>query len=129
MKDKKIKSEAKEARKTLKKQLNEKIAAQLKTVIGEFESDLKKVSKTIEKASKNLAKTLAAKISGNKPVSEAKVPAAKKAKATLTDNKIDDLPLVKPVTDAKPAAKATKVGLKDPAKKAAGAKGEAPAVK
>ena len=66
MKNKKVKSVAKDARKALKKQLNDKFTAQLKAIVSEFEPDLKSLTKAIEKASKNLAKTISAKISDKK---------------------------------------------------------------
>jgi len=76
MKNDKNKTAVKEARKALKKQLNDKLFAQIKTVVGEFESDVKKVNKVIEKAAKNLAKALVAKIDTEVPAKKVAVPQA-----------------------------------------------------
>ena len=57
---------AKKARKAYKKDLTEKIVIQLKTAVGDVGADLKKTSKAIEKAAKNLAKKLSKQTVGKK---------------------------------------------------------------
>lgn len=58
MKKAKNNSIAKKAKKALKKELSDKIAAQIKTTVGQFLPGLTKAEKSIEKAAKNLAKKL-----------------------------------------------------------------------
>jgi hypothetical protein len=124
MKNDKNKTAAKEARKTLKKQLNDKLFAQIKTVVGEFESDLKKVNKVIEKASKNLAKALVAKIDTEASPKKVTVPqalAAKDKKVTVPQALATKVAAPKVAAAKKPAATpapaAAKAATKPVAKK------------
>ncbi|QEC78295.1 hypothetical protein [Mucilaginibacter ginsenosidivorax] len=121
MKDKKVKSVAKEARKALKKQLNDKFTAQLKTIVSEFEPELKGLTKAIEKASKNLAKAISAKIGDKKDEPAAPV---KKTKEIVVEVKSPDLPIVKETTPQPPAAKVTKTTAKIAAPKSTASKKE-----
>src|SRR5258706_6540249 len=59
MKKSKTNAIAKKAKKAFKKDLSDKIAAQIKTLVNQVEPGLKKAEKSIEKAAKNLAKKLA----------------------------------------------------------------------
>ena len=126
MKNDKNKTAAKEARKTLKKQLNDKFTAQLKTIVSEFEPDLKSLTKAIEKASKNLAKTIAAKISDKK---DAPAAPAKKIKKTVVEVKAPVLPIVKEEIPQAPVTKAAKTTAKTAAVKPAINKKESTPVK
>ncbi|WDF76336.1 hypothetical protein PQ469_20825 [Mucilaginibacter sp. KACC 22773] len=114
MKDKKVKSAAKEARKALKKQLNDKFTVQLKNIVSEFEPDLKSLTKAIEKASKNLAKAIAAKISDKK---DAPAAPAKKIKGIVVEVKAPALPIVKEAAAQAPVAKVAKTATKTAAPK------------
>jgi len=126
MKDKKVKSVAKEARKVLKKQLNDKFTAQLKTIVSEFEPDLKGLTKAIEKASKNLAKSITAKISDKK---DAPAAPAKKIKGIVVEVKTPALPIVKEATAQAPVAKVAKTTAKTAAPKPVANKKEIEPVK
>lgn len=63
MKNIKDKAATKQALKTLKKQLKEKLVIQIEAIVSEFGPDVQKTKKAIDKAAKNLAKTLSAKLS------------------------------------------------------------------
>lgn len=126
MKDKKVKSVAKEARKALKKQLNDKFTTQLKTIVSEFEPDLKTLTKAIEKASKNLAKSITAKISDKK---DAPAAPAKKIKGIVVEVKTPALPIVKEATTQAPVAKVAKTTAKTAAAKPVANKKEIEPVK
>lgn len=126
MKDKKIKSVAKEARKALKKQLNDKFTAQLKTIVSEFEPELKGLTKAIEKASKNLAKAIAAKISDKKDEPAAPT---KKTKGIVVEVKEAALPIVKEAASPAPVAKVDKTATKTAAPKSPASKKESAPVK
>ena len=121
MKNNKNKTSVKEARKALKKQLNDKLFVQIKTIVSEFEADSKKVGKAIEKASKNLAKILAAKINtdGDVPAAAVKVVKDKKQNAESADKTVV-APAAKTAADKKPAvapSKTIKAASKTTAKK------------
>ena len=123
MKNNKNKTAVKEARKALKKQLNDKLFAQIKTIVSEFEADSKKVGKAIEKASKNLAKILSAKINtdGDAPAAAVKVVKDKKQNAESAESadKTVVAPATKTAADKKPAiapSKTVKAASKTTAK-------------
>ena len=113
MKKTKTNAIAKKAQKALKKDLSDKIAAQIKAALGEIGPGLKKAEKSIEKAAKNLAKKLS-KITNDK--SAKSVPAKKAAPVAKAQTVAVETEPIK-AQPAKPAVKATAV--KTPAKPAA----------
>ncbi|MDB5004266.1 MAG: hypothetical protein JWQ34_2491 [Mucilaginibacter sp.] len=118
MKKAKNNSIAKKAKKALKKDLGDKIAAQIKITVGQFLPGVKKAEKSIEKAAKNLAKKLA-KLTSVKvknivikktitppPVSVAKTPAV--AVETAPIKATPAKPVAKPAAAKAPAKPAIK---------------------
>ncbi|SDF64376.1 hypothetical protein [Mucilaginibacter gossypii] len=99
MKNIKDKAAIKQARKALKKQIKEKLVIQIETLVSEFGPDVSKAKKAIDKAAKNLAKILAAKLRPEAHAAPAEPKAKKGKKATDAA----------PITPAKaPASKTTK---------------------
>ncbi|WP_431198673.1 hypothetical protein ACRQ5D_30560 [Mucilaginibacter sp. P25] len=83
MKNIKDKAAIKQARKALKKQIKEKLVIQIETLVSEFGPDVSKAKKAIDKAAKNLAKILAAKLRPEAHAAPAE-PKAKKGKKQPT---------------------------------------------
>ncbi|WP_426586241.1 hypothetical protein [Mucilaginibacter sp. R-33] len=98
MKNIKDKAATKQARKALKKQLKEKLVIQIETLVSEFGPDASKAKKAIDKAAKNLAKILAAKLSPEVHAAPAEHKVKKEKKTTEAAS----------ITPAKAPSKTTK---------------------
>ncbi len=108
MKKNTVVSVAKKARKVFKKELTDKIAAQLKAAIGDVGTDIKKTNKAIEKAAKNLAKKISKQAASNKKSVAKANPAAKgtEIKNVAVPEKASTPVKAKTAAAKKPAAKA-----------------------